>query len=65
MKFKQAVNQATLLAMERDPRVFLIGVGIQDPRAMWGTLTGAREKYGLDRYIDILRRAQDLDAAVR
>jgi pyruvate dehydrogenase E1 component beta subunit len=52
MKFREAVRDATLLALERDPRVFLIGVGIIDPRAVWGTLTGALEKYGPDRVVE-------------
>lgn len=52
MKFRQAVNQATLQAMERDPRVFLIGVGIIDPRAVWGTLDGALERYGPSRVVE-------------
>jgi acetoin:2,6-dichlorophenolindophenol oxidoreductase subunit beta len=52
MKFREAVRDATLLAMERDPRVFLIGVGIIDPRAVWGTLSGALEKYGPERVVE-------------
>jgi pyruvate/2-oxoglutarate/acetoin dehydrogenase E1 component len=52
MKFREAVHDATLLAMESDPRVFLIGVGIIDPRAVWGTLAGALEKFGSDRVIE-------------
>ena len=52
MKFREAVHQATLQAMEKDPKVFLIGVGIIDPRAVWGTLSGALEKYGIDRVIE-------------
>ncbi len=52
MKFREAVRDATLQAMDSDARVFLIGVGIIDPRAVWGTLTGALEKYGPDRVIE-------------
>lgn len=52
MKFREAVRDATLLAMESDPRVFLIGVGIIDPRAVWGTITGALEKFGSDRVVE-------------
>src|SRR3989344_60338 len=52
MKFREAVHQATLQAMEKDPTVFLIGVGIIDPRAVWGTLAGALEKYGPDRVVE-------------
>jgi pyruvate/2-oxoglutarate/acetoin dehydrogenase E1 component len=52
MKFREAVRDATLLAMESDPRVLLIGVGIIDPRAVWGTIAGALEKFGPDRVIE-------------
>ncbi len=52
MKFREAVHQATLQALEKDPKVLLIGVGIIDPRAVWGTLSGALEKYGPDRVIE-------------
>ncbi len=52
MKFREAVRDATLQALDRDPSVFLIGVGIVDPRAVWGTLTGALDKFGPDRVIE-------------
>lgn len=52
MKFREAVRDATLKAMENDARVFLIGVGIVDPRAVWGTLAGALEKFGPDRVVE-------------
>ncbi|HEY3068080.1 MAG TPA: transketolase C-terminal domain-containing protein [Methylomirabilota bacterium] len=52
MKFREAVRDATLQALESDPTVFLIGVGIIDPRAVWGTLTGALEKFGPDRVVE-------------
>jgi pyruvate dehydrogenase E1 component beta subunit len=38
--------------MDRDPSVFLIGVGIIDPRAVWGTLSGALKRFGRDRVIE-------------
>ncbi len=52
MKFREAVRDATLLALARDERVFLIGVGIVDPRAVWGTLAGALEKFGPERVVE-------------
>jgi pyruvate dehydrogenase E1 component beta subunit len=52
MKFREAVRDATIQAMERDPRVFLIGVGIIDPRAVWGTIAGALERFGPDRVVE-------------
>ncbi len=52
MKFREAVRDATIQAMEADPTVFLIGVGIIDPRAVWGTISGALEKFGPDRVVE-------------
>ena len=52
MKFREAVRDATIQAMESDPTVFLIGVGIIDPRAVWGTLAGALETFGPDRVVE-------------
>ena len=52
MKFREAVRDATIQAMDNDPTVFLIGVGIIDPRAVWGTLSGALEKFGPDRVVE-------------
>ena len=52
MKFREAVHEATIQAMEGDPNLFLIGVGIIDPRAVWGTLAGALEKFGPDRVVE-------------
>ena len=52
MKFREAVRDATMQAMELDPNVFLIGVGIIDPRAVWGTLTGTLDRFGPDRVIE-------------
>lgn len=52
MKFREAVRAATMQAMERNPAVFLIGVGIVDPRAVWGTLSGALERFGAERVVE-------------
>ncbi len=52
MKFREAIRDALMVAMERDPNVFLIGVGIVDPRAVWGTLTGMLERFGPNRVVE-------------
>lgn len=52
MKFREAVREAIAQAMERDPHVFVIGVGIVDPRAVWGTLVGIRDKFGPERFVE-------------
>lgn len=52
MKFREAIHDATMTALERDPKVFLIGVGIIDPKAVWGTVAGALKKFGTDRVVE-------------
>jgi pyruvate/2-oxoglutarate/acetoin dehydrogenase E1 component len=52
MKFYEAVRDATFQALENDPRVFLIGVGIIDPQAVWGTLAGALARFGPSRVVE-------------
>ncbi len=52
MKFREAIHDATMIALERDPKVFLIGVGIIDPKAVWGTVAGALKKFGTNRVIE-------------
>ncbi len=52
MKLREAVCDATRIAMERDPSVFVIGVGIIDPRKVWGTLAGIREQFGDERFVE-------------
>lgn len=51
-KFREAVRAATMQALEADPSVFLIGVGIIDPRAVWGTISGALQKFGPNRVVE-------------
>jgi acetoin:2,6-dichlorophenolindophenol oxidoreductase subunit beta len=36
----QAIREGLLQAMRRDPSVFLMGEGIQDPASMFGTTAG-------------------------
>lgn len=48
-----AINEALEQAMEKDPRVFLMGEGVDDPRAIFGSTKGLKEKFGKDRVFDI------------
>lgn len=53
LKYYQAILEATDLAMQTDPNVYLMGLGVPDPKAIFGTLTGLAEKYGPDRVMDM------------
>src|SRR2546426_12638419 len=50
--YPKAVNEALDLALGRDARVFVLGQGVDDPSAMFGTTRGLKEKYGGDRGLD-------------
>lgn len=51
--YAQAIFEATDQAMNRDPRVFVIGEGVPDPKGIFGTTLGLQEKYGVDRVMDM------------
>lgn len=50
--FGQAANEAVVQEMERDPSVFIYGVGLPDHKRFFGTLQGVLEKFGPSRYFD-------------
>ena len=51
--FAQAVREATDLCMAEDPTVYLMGLGVPDPKGVFGTTLGLQEKYGPDRVFDV------------
>lgn len=53
LKFYEAVNEAQDICLARDPAVYLMGLGVPDPGAIFGTTKGLREKYGPDRVLDM------------
>lgn len=46
LSYPKAVHEALDLALEHDARVFVLGQGVDDPSAMFGTTRGLKEKYG-------------------
>ncbi|OGR84974.1 MAG: acetoin dehydrogenase [Elusimicrobia bacterium RIFCSPLOWO2_01_FULL_54_10] len=52
LKYNQAISEAHVQSMDRDPSVFLMGVGIADPSGLFGTTLEARKKFGLKRVFD-------------
>ena len=53
LKFCQAVHEALDLCLARDPAVYLIGLGVPDPKGVFGTTLGLAEKYGPERVLDM------------
>lgn len=53
LKFFQAVNEAIDLCMAKDPSVYIMGLGVPDPKGVFGTTLGLQEKYGDLRVMDM------------
>jgi len=49
----EALREATDLCLDRDPRVFVIGEGVADPKGIFGTTSGLAEKYGRERVVEM------------
>ncbi|MCX7178069.1 MAG: alpha-ketoacid dehydrogenase subunit beta, partial [Proteobacteria bacterium] len=53
LKFSEAIREATDQAMGRDPSVYIVGLGVPDPKGIFGTTLGLQEKYGAVRVQDM------------
>ena len=53
IKFSEAILEATDYCMKKDPSVYTIGLGVPDPKGIFGTTSGLQEKYGEDRVMDM------------
>src|SRR5438270_9429388 len=52
IQFRQALNNALDFAMEKDPSVFVMGLGVDDHKAVFGSVKGLLQKFGKDRVFD-------------
>ena len=48
IKFNQAILEATSQLLDTDPSVYLMGLGVPDPKGTFGTTVGLQEKFGED-----------------
>jgi pyruvate/2-oxoglutarate/acetoin dehydrogenase E1 component len=53
MTFAEAINDAMHVALAADPKLIAFGLGICDPKAIFGTTLGLQEAFGADRVFDI------------
>ena len=53
LTFAEAVREGLDQSMETNPRVIVIGEGVPDPKAIFNTTAGLREKYGSRRVFDM------------
>jgi len=51
--YAQAINEALDIALATDPSVYLIGLGVPDPRGVFGTTLNLQEKHGAERVLDM------------
>jgi len=51
--YAQAILEATVQCMESDPSVYIIGLGVPDPKGIFGTTIGLKEKFGDKRVLDM------------
>lgn len=53
LTYAQALCEATDICLAHDPNVYVMGLGVPDPGAIFGTTKGLREKYGAERVLDM------------
>lgn len=51
--FSKAINECLHQSMELDPSIVLFGLGVNDPKAIFGTTSGLEASYGKERVFDI------------
>ena len=52
VSYISAINEALTLALAEDPRVFVLGQGVDDPSAMFGTTRSLQQRFGRQRVFD-------------
>jgi pyruvate dehydrogenase E1 component beta subunit len=52
LSYPKAINEALALALDHDPSVIVLGQGVDDPSAMFGTTRGLQERFGSPRVFD-------------
>ncbi|MBE3092265.1 MAG: alpha-ketoacid dehydrogenase subunit beta [Actinobacteria bacterium] len=53
LNYAQAINEAMFYAMEHDKSVICFGLGVDDPKRIFGTTLGLKERFGPDRVFDM------------
>ena len=52
INFNQAILEGTSQLLETDPSVYVMGLGVPDPKGVFGTTLGLQEKFGSERIMD-------------
>ena len=51
--YSQAINEALYHSMQRDKNVIMMGLGVDDPKRIFGTTSNLIENFGKDRVFDM------------
>jgi pyruvate dehydrogenase E1 component beta subunit len=51
--FAEEINRAQHIAMHKDEKMICMGLGIDDPKAIFGTTAGLQESFGKNRVFDM------------
>lgn len=51
--FSKAIQETLDHYLECDPSVYVMGLGVPDPKGIFGTTLGLQEKHGVDRVMDM------------
>lgn len=52
LSYAEAIREATEQEMARDPSVFVLGIGVDDFKAIYGTTRGLVDRFGPERVMD-------------
>lgn len=53
LKFFQAINEAIDICLAKDLAVYIMGLGVPDPKGIFGSTLGLQQKYGSRRVMDM------------
>lgn len=53
LKFNEAIKESTSIMMDKDKNVILVGLGVSDPKGIFGTTQNLHKIYGSKRVFDI------------
>ena len=52
IKYSEAILEATDFSLEKDPSVLVVGLGVPDPKGIFGTTIGLEKIFGQSRVIE-------------
>ena len=53
LTYAEAIREGFATALERDPRVLVIGLGVHEPKGFFGTTTNLQQQFGPERVMDM------------